>query len=252
LALAFGYVVISVVLRVVLKFNFKTISFDTLMALLVVVPTGTALTITLFCGVLYYSGSLPIDNLYSAAFGFWLGDTVGIVIVVPAAIALFDLMTKSHWRGFIGIGNVLTALAIIFSLGLFVFISTSSVEHHQLFYLLFLPTIWVGLRFGYIGVSLTLLTTQAFLIATVGYFRINDDQLSTLQTLMFILPITGLLLGAVVTEREQSARLVRQQQSELARVVAHAATGAMASTLAHEMRLIPLSQVGLDMVCRHP
>jgi two-component system sensor kinase FixL len=234
-ALTFGYVLIAIVLRVIFRFNFRTISFENLMALLAVVPTGTALTMSLFCGVLYYSGAIPIDNLYAAAFGFWLGDTVGIVIIVPAAIALFDLMNKSRWRGFTGIGDVLTVLAIISSLALFVFISTSSVEHHQLFYLLFLPIIWVGLRFGYVGVSLSLLATQALLIAAVSYYHINDSQFGSLQTLMFILSITGLLLGAVVTEREQSARLVRQQQSELARIAARAATGAMASTLAHEI-----------------
>ena len=59
---------------------------------------------------------------------------------------------------------------------------------------------------------------------------------------MLVLSITGLLLGAVVTERERVNLLLREQQTELARVSAHATAGALGMLLAHELSQ-PLSTV---------
>ena len=59
---------------------------------------------------------------------------------------------------------------------------------------------------------------------------------------MLVLSITGLLLGAVVTERERVSLLLREEQTELARVSAHATAGAMGMLLAHELSQ-PLSTV---------
>jgi two-component system sensor kinase FixL len=63
-----------------------------------------------------------------------------------------------------------------------------------------------------------------------------------LQFLMSTLLVTGLALGAVVTERENSARLalqrekqLRDSESNLARASRAATTGELASTLAHEL-----------------
>jgi C4-dicarboxylate-specific signal transduction histidine kinase len=80
------------------------------------------------------------------------------------------------------------------------------------------------------------------LIAALTHFQVDDSDFNIFQTLMFILATTGQLLGAVVTEREQATRLLRKQQAELARVSAHATTGAMAVTFAHEISQ-PLSSL---------
>ena len=60
--------------------------------------------------------------------------------------------------------------------------------------------------------------------------------------LMLVLSITGLLLGAVITERAQTADLLRAQRTELSRVSAYASAGAMGMALAHEISQ-PLSTV---------
>ena len=57
-----------------------------------------------------------------------------------------------------------------------------------------------------------------------------------------VLSITGLLLGAVATERLNAALLLREQQTELARMADFARVGAMGMELAHEISQ-PLSTV---------
>jgi two-component system sensor kinase FixL len=60
---------------------------------------------------------------------------------------------------------------------------------------------------------------------------------------MLVLSITGLLLGAVTTERQDAAVRLREQKRELARMVSNARAGAMGMALAHEVSQ-PLSTVG--------
>jgi two-component system, LuxR family, sensor kinase FixL len=71
---------------------------------------------------------------------------------------------------------------------------------------------------------------------------LDPNDFGEFQILMLVLSITGLLLGAVVTERERVSLLLREEQTELARVSAHATAGAMGMLLAHELSQ-PLSTV---------
>jgi C4-dicarboxylate-specific signal transduction histidine kinase len=126
----------------------------------------------------------------------------------------------------------------------FAFISTGKTEDHHLFYILFLPIIWVSIKYGYAGSALSLLATQLFVIAALTYSKVNDDQFGVIQTLMFILSAPGLLLGVVITEREQAERRLRDQRAELARVGAQAVAHEISQPLAamsiyvHSARLI--------------
>jgi two-component system sensor kinase FixL len=59
---------------------------------------------------------------------------------------------------------------------------------------------------------------------------------------MLVLSITGLLLGAVTTERQDAALRLQEQKRELARMVSNSRAGAMGMALAHEVSQ-PLSTV---------
>jgi two-component system sensor kinase FixL len=59
---------------------------------------------------------------------------------------------------------------------------------------------------------------------------------------MLVLSITGLLLGAVTTERKDAALRLREHQREFARMASDARAGAMGMALAHEVSQ-PLSTV---------
>jgi C4-dicarboxylate-specific signal transduction histidine kinase len=116
-----------------------------------------------------------------------------------------------------------------------ILVVASGSERHHLFYLLFLPTIWVSINYGYNAAALLILAIQVCLFAALTCFHVDDGQFIVFQTLMFILAATGLLLGAVITERGETTRLLRHQQAQLARVSAQALAGAMALSVAHEI-----------------
>src|SRR4029077_7766874 len=83
-----------------------------------------------------------------------------------------------------------------------------------LFNLLFLPVIWVAMREGYAGVAFALVTIQLTLAVVTAFVGYNTTDFAILQLLMLVLSITGLLLGAVTTERQDAGHASHDGLSE--------------------------------------
>ncbi|MGH6846143.1 MAG: ATP-binding protein [Methylocella sp.] len=237
-----GYIGLAAVLRQKLKFDPRRVRLADVVVLLTVVPIGTTLTSLSYCGVLYLGGSLPADQFYAAMRYFWIGDTVGIITIVPAATPVFAFLSNARWRWSDYTLVSCSVFIVGTCLGFVVLFGAGDAKEDQMFYLLFLPIIWVGMRVGYAGAAVALLAIQLALVVTTTYLGCEAKDFSVFQMLMLVLSITGLLLGAVITEREQAAQLLREQQTELAHVSAYAIAGAMGMALAHEISQ-PLSTV---------
>ena len=237
-----GYAGLAAVLRHKLKFDPRRVRLADVVVLLTFVPAGTTLTALSYCGALYLGGALPADQFFAAMRYLWIGDTVGIITIIPAATSVFAFLSNARWRWS---GDAMVSCFVFIlgtSLGFAVLFSVGDAKEYHLFYLLFLPIIWVGMREGYAGVAVALLAIQLGLVVTTTYVGFEAKDFSVFQMLMLVLSITGLLLGAVITERAQAAQLLREQQTELAHVSAHAIAGAMGMALAHEISQ-PLSTV---------
>lgn len=238
----FSYTGIALLMRDLLKFDPKRVRLADVIVLLVVVPTASTVTSLGYCGILYLAGSIAPDQFFTALHRFWVGDTVGIIVVIPAAAALrrFDVLTGRRWSR----RDLLSALAfaggLAVALGSLVWVGAP--RNYSLFYLLFLPIIWVAMRAGFAGVAIALLTTQVALFMTSSYVGFAAEDLDVFQMLMLVLSITGLLLGGFVTEREQSTRVLAEQRAQLERLSARSLAGGMGMALAHEISQ-PLSTV---------
>jgi signal transduction histidine kinase len=203
--------------------------------LLSLVPAGVMLIATTYCSILYTAGQLSSWSFLLAIRNFWIGDTLGIITVVPAVPATARLLSNG-WQSLprkhvIDAGAlfaaVLVALWIIFGL--------KRAHEYQFFYLLFLPIVWVAVRHGHAGVSVALLLTHVLLVGIAIVLGYAAYDFIAFQMLMLVLSATGLLLGAAVTDGRASEERVRAQQSELARAARHALVGATGTALAHEI-----------------
>jgi two-component system, LuxR family, sensor kinase FixL len=87
-----------------------------------------------------------------------------------------------------------------------------------------------------------LLVVQLGLVAATTYIGSDTSDFHVFQTLMLVLSLTGLLLGAVTSERRIVTQRLCEQQIELARMSASVQAGAMGMALAHELSQ-PLSTV---------
>ncbi len=194
--------------------------------------TGIVVGGALLSGVVYVStfavaGLGSSGSLLAGIGGYWIGDAVGLVVMLPLLLALIDAQRRSvlvtvmkdvQWHGI--------ALLIVALIG-FVF-SRDDHEQFKFVYLLLLPVVWASAKFGLPGAVLAAGLTQIGLIAAVQTVQNKDLTVFELQALLAVVTMTGLWLGVAVDERERAAANLR---SSLRMVAA----GQMAAALAHEL-----------------
>jgi two-component system, LuxR family, sensor kinase FixL len=238
---ALGYTAFALVLRRA-GFQLRRGGMQDVASLLLLAPVGAFLSAAMVCGSLVLTGDIPRDQLATALIQFWVGDTLGITIVMPAAAAILILRDRGTERTAASIGVDCAVFLIGLGLALWCIFGLRDTNDHQFFYVLFLPVLWVAIRNGFAGAALAVLLSQlALLIVTelVGYAA---SEFIALQLLMLALAATGLLLGASVSERRLSEARAKIHQAELARMARNTTAGAMGVALAHQISQ-PLSTV---------
>jgi two-component system, LuxR family, sensor kinase FixL len=233
-----GYAGASILLlRPNVRFDPTLSSLRDLVLLILAAVVGAAVVASGYVGVMTASGLLPLKDVAAAMFRYWVGDLIGIVVVTP--FALIALTRPRSFRASaetaLQIVAIVVALALVFGL--------AQEQQFQLFYVLFLPIIWMAVRAGFEGVSVGILITQLGLIVGVELFRGESLDLMAFQVLMLILAVTGLVAGELVSERrrvESQLRLHRESLGKLARL---GNLGELAAAIAHEINQ-PLAAAG--------
>ena len=155
------------------------------------------------------AGVVPWSGFAEAGFHFWVGDAIGIVVLFPPLLLLYGrikqyapLVSGSTPLQFVEIAaqgaSIVAALAGVFS-------GMGGDYPLGLFYLLFLPLIWIATRHGLPAASWAVLAIQVGLIVGLEIQGHSEPTLRAFQLLMFALAATGLMLGAVVSERRRLA-----------------------------------------------
>ena len=234
-ALALGYTGLAALLKFGCRFDLKRASVRDVVVLLVVVPGATLIIAAAYAGLFVALDGLVPAKYWAAVSHIWIGETVGIVVVLPAIMAV--LLTLAGSETFhlnvhrLDIGLFLIGLSVAF----FLIFGLAITNDFLFFYLLFIPIIAIALRLGFGGAAFGLLLTHLVLstITTLAAYRTADFM--AFQMLMLALSASGLLLGMVVTERRRADERVRKQQAELARMARYTTAGAMGVALAHQI-----------------
>jgi two-component system sensor kinase FixL len=220
-----------------LHFDPALSSMRDLVLLMLVAVISAAIVASAYVGLTIASGLLPLSDFVPATVRYWIGDVIGIMVVTP--FALFALtrrrllpMSKETVLQFVAIG---AAFALVFGF--------ADEQQFQLFYVLFLPIVWIAVRTGSEGVSVGILVTQLGLIMGVQLFPAGALDLTALQALMLVLAMTGLVAGELVTERRRTESQLRLHQESLARLARLGSMGELAAAVAHELNQ-PLMAAG--------
>jgi integral membrane sensor domain MASE1 len=154
------------------------------------------------------------DEVASGDFGvvwrtWWLGDMGGDLVVAPAL-----LIAATHWPFDQAPGRWFEACACaVIAAGASVLVFTREVS---ITFLLYPPVLWGALRFWQSGAAAATLIIAAIGIPLteddLGPFMGHspDDRLLLAQALVGVLSVTGLVLAAVLTERQRSEDTVEQ------------------------------------------
>jgi len=173
----------------------------------------------------------PTDALRGIA-RYWLADLNGVLMLTPV---LLLLRARRHateaWRGHRGEIFAQSAAVVLLLVAIF---TLPDDEQLRFFYLLFLPVIWIALRWNWAGALPAVLVVQAVLILAAEV-DLHTPRFIDLQFLMLTLSLTALLLGSVVAERRRTELALREREATLSRAMRFAVAGELASSLAHEL-----------------
>ncbi|HEX6929336.1 MAG TPA: ATP-binding protein, partial [Gammaproteobacteria bacterium] len=201
--------------------------------LAVVIP-ATLLVSTTYVALFMSVGRVPAGEFLPSLFRHWVGDLNGILVFTPALLTYTESAAwRKGWSGIMKLEIAAQTFSIAFMLWAIFGLTTT--DEFKFFYLLFLPLIWISVRWGMRGATLALIAIQLGLIAAVQLGGYHAATFVQFQFLMLALCVTGLVLGTVVTQRMQVETKLSQKQAALNRALQFAAAGEMTSALAHEL-----------------
>ncbi len=224
-------------LRPQMRFDPALASLRDLVRLMVAAAISTALAAIGVIAVLAAAGLIGPTDVVTAALRLWVGDMIGIAVLTPFLLIAFTRLRLSSfsWEMPTQAAAIVAALALVFGF--------THAYSFQFFYLLFLPVIWIAIRFGMEGVVAGLVATQAGLIGAVQITAQSAETVTSFQILMLVLALTGLATGMVVSEQRRTETNLRLHQDALARVARLGGMGEFAAALAHEINQ-PLTAIG--------
>lgn len=193
------------------------------------------------------SGLLPGADLAAVTLQYWVGDVIGVLAVTPALLVLLHGTASAGPRPR-PVETVLQGIAV--AVGLMVTFNPLVPDPSKIFYVLFLPVIWIAMRRGLPGATAAILATQIGLVVSLQTAHGGWNDLTYYQMMMVALAATGLLVGGVVSERWRLENALRERQAELARVGRLSLLGEMASSLAHELNQPLFTTVGYTKASR--
>ena len=233
-----GYaVVLAILMRPGVRFDPALTSIRDLFLLLLAAVAGPLFVAVAYAGLMTFVGLLPSVDFFAATFTYWVGDVIGIVVAAPFALIVLTRprALKPTFETALQLASVFAALTLIFGY--------PGGPQVQLFYLLFIPIVWMAVRSGLEGVSVGLLTAQLALIVLAHLLPKEAIEITEYQTRMIVIAGTGLIAGALVNERRRAEIRLRRHQESLANVERLGSLGELAAALAHEINQ-PLMAAG--------
>jgi two-component system sensor kinase FixL len=229
-AVTAGYASAAALLRHV-GFDASLRRTSDLAVLLGVMTISSGLVASSYVATYSIAGVVPWIGFIDAVFQFWIGDAIAIVVLVPPLLILGQPKEHpkapspdQHWLRLLEISaqalSIVAALAAIFS-------RLGGEHSFGLFYLLFLPLIWIATRRGLAAASWAVLVIQAGLVAGLEIQDKSEATLRAFQLLMFALATTGLMLGAVVSERRRLSGALADSESRRATILNTARDGVL-------------------------
>jgi signal transduction histidine kinase len=180
-------------------------------------------------------GGLPSGFAAASIRHSFIGDFTGIIGLLPAL-----LLWRRAWERW----TETTLAARVSDLGVFLIglgaalllvFDNAHEKELQLFYLMLPPVIWIAVRQGIAWCAVAILADQLAFVTAIAALGFSTHDFLSCQLLSIVISGTGLILGAVVTQRHQAEQLLRRQQAELARHARLTTVGAFGAAVVHEI-----------------
>ncbi len=218
-----------------MRFDRSLSSMRDLILLAGVAIVSAALVAMGYVGVLHQAGLLASVDVVPSIVRYWVGEVIGILVVTPFLLILFT----NHRLPRFTLEFALQVLAILLAIGLVL----GAPWQKQLFYVLFLPIVWIAVRTGLEGVTVGLMLIEVGLMIALHVWSQAALDVTAFQVVMLVLAFCGLAIGILISERERAETRVRLQQDDVSRAGRVASLGTFSTAIAHEINQ-PLTAIG--------
>jgi signal transduction histidine kinase len=204
-----------------LRFQSDLSGFDDVFIFIGTVAVAAALMSAFRVLPCWIQGRLPQDEVLQPLFRSWVADMLGTLVLGPFLLVHRPTLQRlGRLKALLSWECVVLAALI----GWILFIIFPRTVGSR-FYPMFIPLVWIAARYGLTGVASALLPIQVAFVGCIVALGLESHQVVKLQILMLTLSITGLLLGAVISERERARRSVVQGEARLKAIIDMAPDG---------------------------
>jgi PAS domain S-box-containing protein len=234
------YASASLYLRRKLTSNFRIRSIRDVANILGVSLLASLASATGGTAILVWSGEIAFFDYAQAAFNWWMGDAVALSSLTPFLLefvipwcrrylgyagAQESALAPAKWtwnrEGIVESSGFLASLAFLIYLAFGISFARSA----HLFYLFFLPLIWIAIRRGLRGVVAALILVDSSLAIMMRLTHQGMEDLAVLQFLMLILALTALILGAIIGERKKAEQRLADEEERIRLILESTAEG---------------------------
>jgi PAS domain S-box-containing protein len=232
-SVAVGYTGAAIVLRRVLHVNSQLRSLRDVIRLFCVAFFTALCVAATGCAVLVWDKTLRPYEFPKAALNWWVGDSAALVCftpfllihVIPKLRKYADLTpavdtvpwTGQRRAGFRRVRRSLETVMQLLSipLTLWIVFGWDPVRGSEIYYLFFLPILWIAVRRGIYGATTGTLTLSFGVMAALPFVPVDYHRLGLLQFVLLIVSLTGLLLGGLIAERTQTQRKAEESEERV-------------------------------------
>lgn len=226
-ALTAGYAAVATAMRRWLRADLPVIGRKSALVFVALAGAGALIASVLRAGALWAVGVVPLERVPAVVHRASIGDGVGLIVTLPLLFVLASTrlraLTRSMFRSY-----ECWVIAAVIGVAIVAIFEQEPQDQFKLFYLLFVPVVWASTRFGAVGAVWAAALVQALLIVAVQTGQYLPLTVFEFQILVAALTCVGILLGAIVDERQAAEEALRAS-------LRLAAAGDMAAALAHEL-----------------
>lgn len=230
----------TILARRVFRLDVSLVHLRDVIALLGAGLFGAMLATLLLSFMLILEPDLGWADVIIALVPLLVGDTIGIAVVTPFVLRVLHKHPLPKLSFYLFFEVALYVALIVGSL--WIIAGAGALIGLKFFYLLFLPVVLAALRYGLDGACVALALSQLGLVGVLQFFSADAQTFTEFQILMLVLTTTGLVVGAVVSERERSEehareaeRRFKEKEAEATQAARFTLVSGMASALAHEI-----------------
>lgn len=195
----------------------------------VLITSGTAILAALTGAMcLLADHTVQGDQFWSSGLDWYFSDIIGLLSVAPFLLIhvlpwvskrTFCSSSETTWHDSQTAQEIrgITSLRILEFTGqgaaffLLFWIMFGGPASRQLFYLAFLPVIWIAMRQGIRGAVIGLLVLNFGIVASIRFMSVSGEVVTKLSLLMLATSATGLIVGSAVSERRRIANELRER-----------------------------------------